>query len=151
MGLTTREAYLVIRQEVNPERTVWLAWIGLGSALTPVDGPSQRSLRSGKPATRRASHGRRVPRGSKSFDTREAALEHGIAAWRANLARRVAAITRARGGTLDWGVPVEPLAEPIIIEPGRGESAWDVAKALPRRAGEGMAAITGLRPSGECL
>lgn len=60
-----------------------------------------------------------------AFESRDAAIDAGVAAWRANLARVVAQIRDARGGTLDWGMPVQPRSEPVIIESLPGESSWD--------------------------
>jgi hypothetical protein len=60
-----------------------------------------------------------------AFATRAEAVEAGLAAWRSGLEREMAAISKARGGTLEWGMPVEPRAEPIVVEPRPGESAWD--------------------------
>lgn len=57
--------------------------------------------------------------------TREEAIERGVEAWRKNLARRVEEIRTARGGTLEWGIPLDPLKEPVVIESMPGESSWD--------------------------
>lgn len=45
-----------------------------------------------------------------------------LAAWKRELDRRVEEIRIARGGTLDWGVPVRTRREPIILRPNPGES-----------------------------
>ena len=147
LALTSREAYVVVR----PEHGVWLAWLGLGSHLLAVSNPEGgRRDREGKLATRRGRGGARVVKGAKSFASRENALSAATAAWGRNLEERIACITRARGGTLAWGRPLAPLAEPIVIELGVHGSAWDVAVALPRRSPEGDAMLSGTRPSGEC-
>lgn len=147
MGLRSTEAYVVVR----PEHGIWLAWLGLGSYLTPVLNPRGGHLdREGRPATRRGPRGARVAKGSKSFPAKTAALEAARAAWARQVDARVGEIERARGGTLAWGRPVMPLAEPIIIELGEHGSAWDVAESLPRRAPMGDAWIRGVRSSGEC-
>jgi len=83
--------------------------------------------------------------------TREAALEAGRAAWAARVQSDVDAIREARGGTLDWGVPVAPLADPVVLEPREGESAWDAVERERRRAPVGIAVVSGVRSSGEAL
>jgi len=164
MCLDTRCAYLVVRHELpGGDRRVgtWLTWLGLGSRMQPVPVPgSAREIAVGEqsPAdvphrkhgeSMRAWRRRCATVGRMAFDSREAALAAGIAAWRAHVDTVVAEILAARGGTLDWGVPVEPLTEPIIVEPGPGQSAWDVAITIPRRGQLGIATMSGLRPSGE--
>lgn len=84
-----------------------------------------------------------------AYQTREEALVAVRAAWERRLHDDIAAIRRARGGTLDWGMPVEPLAEPTLLEPRAGESGWDCVGREPRRAPSGLAAISGVRSSGE--
>ena len=158
--LQTPEAYVVLRQTPESQGGTWLAWLGLGSLLTPVANPEpQVRLRAnGQPRVRggrrhrsgRDGHSRSS--GASSFPSRELALTAAEAAWSQRLAARVAEIRAARGGTLDWGTPVEPLEAPVVIllEQGDSRSAWDVAITLPRRSPAGASAITGLRPSGEC-
>jgi hypothetical protein len=144
--LGTPEAYVVVRHTSEATGGTWLAWLGLGSRLTPVINPAAvpKLRRSGKP---------RPQTGTKSFHSREAALEEATAVWARNVERRVAEIREARGGTLEWGAPIEPLPEPIVIvlEQGDSRSAWDVAAELPRRTRPGLGALTGLRPSGEAI
>lgn len=145
--LGTPEAYVVIRQTPAAQGGTWLAWLGLGSRLKAV--PSEAGPRldvDGKPRLRRGK-----PFGAMAFSSRNAAVERALSVWRKDLARRVAEIRRARGGTLSWGTPIEPLANPIVIllEQGDSRSAWDVAVRLPRKSPEGVASLTGLRPSGE--
>jgi len=152
--LRTPEAYVVLRRMPPAQGGVWLAWLGLGSALTPVENPHPRVRLRADGKVRTRSHGRTKSNGRKAFAARELALAAATAAWAERVRERVEEIRRARGGTLDWGTPVEPLAEPIVIdlEPGSDEAgAWEAAKALPRRSAAGAAEITGLRPSGECL
>lgn len=60
-----------------------------------------------------------------AYATREEAIDRGIEAWRANLERRIQEIRAMRGGTLDWGVPVTPREQPMLIESLPGESSWD--------------------------
>lgn len=60
-----------------------------------------------------------------AFVDRAEAIHAGVATWRANIDRVVAQIRDARGGTLDWGMPVQPRSEPVIIESLPGESSWD--------------------------
>lgn len=148
MGLQTSHAYVVVRQVPPDQGGIWLAWLGLGSLLTPVANPNgERRQRGGR------RHGKQLDRPPTSFPTRNDALEAACAEWRRGVEARVDEIRRARGGTLAWGTPVEPLGEPIIIllEQGDSRSAWDVARALPRRSREGVGWLRGLRPSGECV
>lgn len=60
-----------------------------------------------------------------AYPTRSEALEHGTEAWRVWVALAVHAIREARGGTLAWGVAIEPLDAPVLVEPACGQSAWD--------------------------
>lgn len=60
-----------------------------------------------------------------AYDTEREALDAATAWWRTDLAARVAEITALRGGTLAWGRPVEPRAEPVVLRPAPGESTWD--------------------------
>lgn len=151
--LGTPEAYIVARHTSEVTGGVWLAWLGLGSRLTPVVNPEPAvKLRAnGQPRKR----GGKRPRGdgTKSFPSREAALRQAKVAWAEGVERRVTEIREARGGTLAWGAPVEPLEEPIVIvlEQGDSRSAWDIAPQLARQSRQGVGVITGLRPSGEAL
>lgn len=147
MGLQSPHAYVVVRQVAQEQGGKWLAWLGLGSLLTPVANPNgQRRNRGGR-------MGKYADRPATSFPTRSEALEAATIAWRCGLQARVEAIRRARGGSLDWGTPVEPLSEPIIIvlEQGDSRSAWDVAQHLSRRSRDGGGIFSGLRPSGEAF
>ncbi len=148
-GLQTTERYVVARQLSEAQGGAWLVWLGLGSHMLPVTNAGAKPNRRGGARHRRAvEHG---TSGTYSFPSREHAIEAGRLAWTAWLAARVHEIRQARGGTLDWGVPVEPAAEPIVIvlEQHDTRTAWDVAKALPRQAGPGVSIVSGLRPSGE--
>ena len=150
--LTTINAYLVIRQTPPPQGSVWLAWLGLGSLLTPVGRPGAvPSRRAGQKHRRAHSPGVAHVTGVRSFDSRAEAVLAGIGAWAERLNADVATIRRARGGTLAWGVPVEPLLSPIMVEVAPDQNAWDVAIQQPRVAGVGLGRITGLRASGEAL
>lgn len=62
--------------------------------------------------------------------TEKQAIAIGRADWRRHVDQTVARIREARGGTLDWGMPIRPLAEPIIVRPEPGESAWDALERL---------------------
>lgn len=163
--LQTPEAYVVLRQTPAEQGGTWLAWLGLGSLLTPVPNPEprpvrlspageRRSPRGGRRHKRAASLAEHVERGAitRSFPTRAEAFAAADVAWSARVRARVAEIRAARGGTLEWGTPVEPLEDPIVVvlEQGDSRSAWDVAVTLPRRGRSGVAGLTGLRPSGEC-
>lgn len=145
LGLQTPDAYVVVRQTTPGEGGVWLAWLGLGAMLQQVTNP-------GAVPRQRGGRGRRPSDGTKSFPSRELALSVAVDAWRKRVVARVAEIRAARGGTLDWGVEVEPLDEPIVIvlEQGDTRTAWEVAVTLPRRTPAGASFIHGLRPSGEC-
>jgi len=142
--LRSTEAYVVVRPETKATTGVtrWLAWLGLGSHLTPV-----RS-RAGKRAHKRdVPEG--APRGPHAFGSLDDARSAATTVWRSEVGAAVARIQASRGGTLTWGVPVEPLADPIVIELGEHGSAWDVAAELQRHGRAGLAIISGLRPSGE--
>jgi|GEM_PF-4157850 len=141
--LRTTEAYVVLRQTTQETGGNWLAWLGLGTALTQVPNPEPR-MRRGRPRT--------DGRGQYSFSARVYAEQAAREMWAEGVTRRVAEIRAARGGTLDWGVAVEPLDAPIVIllEQGDERSAWDVAKELTPRSRAGQAMLSGLRPSGEC-
>ena len=122
LALTSREIYVVVR----PEHGMWLAWIGIGGYLHAVPNPDGgRRDKEGKIATRRGRNGERVPRGSKSFALRDDALTEALRAWRANLDATIERISAARGGTLAWGLAVEPRADPIVLVLGEHGSAWD--------------------------
>lgn len=150
MVLQTPHAYVVVR----PEGDHWLAWLGLGSRLAPVRDPGRLTSRQRRAVARGqqeevARETAKQPGGSAAFPSRQAALERAMTAWRSEVEARVAQIRTARGGTLEWGAPVAPLADPIVVEIGEHGSAWDVAVQIERRAPEGLALISGLRPSGE--
>jgi hypothetical protein len=153
-GLQTTEAYVVIRQAREDQGGVWLAWLGLGSMLKPVENPQPpvRMQADGRPRTRGGLRRRGTGASLCSFPTREAALSTARMLWSKQVQERVQLIRSLRGGTLSWGTPVEPLAEPVVIllEQGDTRSAWDVAERLKARSRAGLAAISGLRPSGEC-
>lgn len=59
------------------------------------------------------------------YTTREEAEAAVREAWRRQVEADVAEIKRLRGGTLDWGYPVEPRSEPILLYCDPGVSAWD--------------------------
>lgn len=134
-SLQSPDVYLVVRQVPESQGGMWLAWLGLGSMLEPVVNPSPivRLQSNGKPRTRGGSRVRRSPdTPSHSFPSREAALSRGREAWESGVRDRVEEIRQLRGGTLTWGVPVEPRGEPIIImlEQGDTRSAWDVVAGM---------------------
>lgn len=146
LGLRTIEAYIVISRNGDG---VWLAWRGLGGALDPV---SSGWLRRRHGVTTRVTErpdeiGWRPHYG---FAARDVAEDRARVEWAAGVAARVEQITAARGGTLTWGIPVEPMPEPIVIDLAPGENAWDVASARPRITRLGAHTwLRGLRPSGE--
>lgn len=86
-----------------------------------------------------------------AYGSRDEALTAGRIAWRGRLDTDVATIRAARGGTLDWGIPVTPLAEPIVLEPELGVSAWDAVGQARRVTPAGLAVLSGARASGEAL
>lgn len=145
--LCSVHAYVVVRQAPDSQGGVWLAFLGLGSFTEPISNPRRRPNNNGGKHRR----GSRCSDGTHSFSTREAAEAQAREAWRERLDHDVSAIRSARGGTLAWGIPVEPASEPIVIvlEQGDSRSGWDVAATLPRRTREGSSAISGVRPSGE--
>lgn len=163
--LTTADAYVVIRceagKEGGPASDRWLAWLGIGSHMVGVSNPASRvEIQPGEDRRgRKLPHRRRretmdewrtrvATVGGYAFPTRDDALAEATRVWRESVTRHVEEIRAARGGTLSWGTPVEPLSEPIVID-SPPESAWDIAVALARKAGPGVSLITGLRPSGE--
>lgn len=143
-GLSTPDRYVVLRQTPADQGGRWLAWRGLGSLLTPVQNPqAQPNKRGGR---RHRSGG-----GTNAFASREDAELEARRVWALELGGHVGRIREARGETLDWGVPVEPAREPILIvlEQGDSRSAWDLAVTLDRQDRTGLATFSGLRPSGE--
>lgn len=104
-----------------PRKRPWLAQLGLGSHLIHVG----------------------------AYATREEALAAGLAEWRMRVSEWLGEIREARGGTLDWGVPVRPLAEPILVEPKPGQSAWDAIPAVGLSGEDrGLYLIGGVSSSG---
>jgi hypothetical protein len=154
MGLRTQHAYVVIRQVPEEQGGKWLAWRGLGSHMTPVRryayGAYAKPNRRGGRKHKRAGQ-ETAATGTLSFPSRAAAEEAAIATWRAMTRGDVERIREARGGLLNWGIPVEMLDAPIVIvlEQGDTRSAWDIAVTLERRTRAGLCVISGLRPSGE--
>lgn len=147
-SLRSTEAYIVVRHTIPETGGRWLAWLGLGSHMTVVPNPNAVPSRRG--GRRKRSPG---SNGTRAFTTAEDALAEAKKAWHERVEQRVREITAARGGTLDWGTPVAPLKEPIVIrlEQGDTRSAWDLAVELERHGAPGIGWITGLRPSGEAL
>jgi hypothetical protein len=138
-------AYLVLREEHGR----WLAWLGLGSHMMPVHSPRARPMRR-KRGERKDEHAARAALGGCAFDSREVAESEARSAWRQHVYLRVESIRAARGGTLGWGVPVAPLADPHVID-ANDRNAWDVADEVERSAPRGLAGLSGVRPSGEPL
>lgn len=143
-GLTSVNAYVVVRLLQGK----WLAWVGIGSMLHAVSNPHA------KPAYTKNGYVKKRKgriRGLYAFESREAALEQGVQSWTALLDAKLRGVQNRRGGTLEWGVPIEPLGEPIVIEPQEGESAWDIVSRRGRESRPGLGIFTGLRPSGEAF
>lgn len=147
--LRTEHAYVVLvdmgRREDGP--WPWRAFLGLGTHQIPVLNPSPRVRvrANGEP--------RNDGRGRNTFQSLADARAAAVREWQRVLTARIDEITHMRGGTLEWGVPVEPLPQPVVIEIPADEtrSAWDLAEIVGRRGREGLAAFSGLRPTGECL
>lgn len=137
-------ASLVARLGVRAARALLPdgGWRRESADLVEIDGAARRLLELGVPpeAIQRdtrsggvqggpawiagvgiGSHYREVGRA----DTREEALALALSAWRIGLAAEVGAIRAARGGTLAWGMPVEPRTEPLLVEPADGVCTWD--------------------------
>lgn len=154
MCLRTQHAYVVIRHVPEEQGGKWLAWRGLGSRMVPIRRyaygawaqPNKRGGRKHKRAGQTT-----ATTGTMSFPSRREAEESAVAIWRAHTRGDVDRIRSARGETLDWGLPVEPMQHPIMIvlEQGDSRSAWDIAVTLERVTRPGLCAISGLRPSGE--
>jgi hypothetical protein len=60
-----------------------------------------------------------------TYTTAAEAEQAGRAAWRARLDHDVQRIRELRGGTLGWGLPVQPATDPMIVRPRPGECGWD--------------------------
>lgn len=132
MMLDSRDAYVMVREE----RGYWLAFLGVGSFFTGVPNPSTRvTWARGEHPPKGVPHRKRgesseawrtrcATVGGYRFLTREDAEAEGRRAWRAQVDRHVAEIRASRGGTLAWGVPVEPRSEPIIVD-ATGRNSWD--------------------------
>ena len=82
---------------VRERRRPWLAQLGIGGMIEQVG----------------------------AFAARDEALAAALVAWRQRVDATVEAIRRARGGTLEWGLAVEPRSTPIVVEPREGEGSWD--------------------------
>lgn len=134
-SLSSPEAIVVIRDvgDREPGPKPWRAYLGVGAFMRAVENPeASRTGRRGKGGK---------PRGRCAFASAEDALRAGLDAWRTNLDARVAEIRALRGGTLDWGMPVVPRREPIVLRLERGDhrSAWDAyaaAETEPRNGPE---------------
>lgn len=145
--LHTTDAYVVLRELPEAQGGVWLAFLGLGAASVALGNPSAKSSRRGG---RRANN--RKGAGGLSFPDKRSAELAAHDVWHRATSTRVAAITQARGGTLDWGTPVKPLLGPIVITVVAGDprNPWEVAEALPRLTPSSVTARkNGLRASGE--
>jgi hypothetical protein len=145
LQLTTEHAYVVVRP--RSEHGIWLAWLGLGSHLEPV--PRTAYDGCGRPGCRSCREGQGCGRRRHAFPSRALAAADAITLWRRRLRARIEEISAARGDTLSWGMPVTPLADPLVLELGDHGSAWDEAMVRERIGSEGLAAITGLRSTGE--
>ncbi len=119
--LASQHVYVVVR----PENGRWLAALGIGShtqQVRRIDADPERARKASP--EHRAQHARTRRGGGNSWATREEAMSAGMVAWRAEVDRDVAEITALRGGTLAWGMPVAPRAEPIVLVAEHGQSAY---------------------------
>lgn len=123
-SLDSRHAYLILRSERNH----WLAWRGIGGFVEALYPPGVEDRRAaiiaahlGSRKTAKLKARREAP---AWWTTREDALRDATAEWRRKLVEDVAEITRIRGGTLSWGMPIAPRDEPIIILPRELQSAY---------------------------
>lgn len=57
--------------------------------------------------------------------SREVALDAGLWLWRERVRATVESIRAARGGSLEWGIPIEPQAYPVVLELEPTANAWD--------------------------
>lgn len=147
--LDTTHAYIVIRPTHPGQGAVrWLASLGIGSRQIPVGKLPGSCARVN---CRRCAEGRYCGRGAKAFDSPEAAVAAAFDAWRERLDTTVKAIEAMRGGTLAWGLEVAPRTTPIVLQLGPGDNAWNRATARPREGALGLAALFGIRASGEVL
>lgn len=130
MHLGTRDAYVVVR----PHGRIWRAWLGLGDAQIGVMRPGCQGYERG-----RFAHG-----------TKNAAIEAGLAEWRKYVDDHVDRIREARGGTLAWGDPIEPLDAPVVLILGETGDAVAKARRVPKTAPDTpKARLAGVRASGE--
>lgn len=147
--LHTTQAYVVLRELPEAQGGVWLAFLGLGGSSVALANPDAKSSRRGG---RRANNRSRKSGGVFSFPDKRSAEVVAHDTWHRVTSTRVEAITRARGGTLDWGTPVKPLQGPIVITVVASDprNPWEVAEALPRLTPSHVnARKNGLRASGE--
>lgn len=145
MGLQSPHAYVVVR----PEHGRWLAWLGIGSMLDQV--PRSDYAGCGRKVCRNCARGKFCGKSRNAFADKESALRDATAQWRRCLADRIGQIHAARGDTLAWGLPVTPLADPIVIELAEGENAWDLAQMRTRIGSAGLGMISGVRGTGEVI
>lgn len=123
-SLDSSNVYVVLRHEGSR----WLAWLGVGGHMVGVHAPGTRPHR--KHHESKAAYEERCRAGGYAFASREAAEAEGVRVWRETVDRDVADITRQRGGTLSWGMPIAPLADPVVID-ATGRNAWDCVGTGP--------------------
>jgi hypothetical protein len=112
----------------------WTAHLGVGSHMVPVRGlPWPGGSYIYVSAGSRTIGAVRPRDAVGSWATRDEALAAGMEAWRLEVDERVREITEARGGTLEWGIPISPRETPIVVEPRPGETSWDAAAAAADR------------------
>jgi hypothetical protein len=73
-----------------------------------------------------------------AYESRELATSFGLSRWREHVRQAVRDIRRARGGTLEWGMPLHVPDMPDFVFPARGQSAWDAWVIMKKPHGRGM-------------
>jgi len=113
--LGSEHTFVVLRELAAECGGGWEVGLGVGD--------DYRRLRTGLPRLKRKSG--RGPLGelTSRYGDRESALAAGLSEWRSTLALKIEAVRSARGGTLAWGVPIEPRSEPVLLECPVGRSA----------------------------
>jgi hypothetical protein len=89
MGLDSRHVHLIVREYAENGKNSWTACTGTGGYMYPVPGPP-------------------------SYASQREAIAVGLAWWRQGVFDRIAEITEARGGTCAWGLPIQPLENPVL-------------------------------------
>ncbi len=133
-GLQSPHAYVVIRGPDSYRH--WFAWRGLGSLQKPVYPAgveaARRKILANYKGSRRNARAHARAAAPAWFPSRATALVRAVTVWREGVEARIDAIRRMRGGTLEWGCPVEPRREPhVILLPAMGGDAWTAPRLTP--------------------